>query len=79
MDPIPTEVVLDCLDVLLPVLVNIINSSLHTAAIVSKLLKTVVIKPLLKKKGLDTNLCENYRPVSNLPRVSKLLQCVVAE
>ena len=39
VDPIPTKIVLDCLDALLTVLVNIINSSLHSA-IVLKPLKT---------------------------------------
>ena len=71
VDPIPTKIVLDCLDVLPPVLVNIINSSLHSAMP----LKTAVIKHLLKKNGLDPNQC--YRPVSNLPHVSKLLKRVV--
>ena len=71
VDPIPTKIVLDCLDVLPPVFVNIINSSLHSAMP----LKTAVIKHLLKKNGLDPNPC--YRPVSNLPHVSKLLKRVV--
>ena len=61
VDPIPTKIVLDCLDVLLPVLVDIINSSLHSAIVP----KTAVIKPLLKKNGLDPNLCKSHRPVSN--------------
>ena len=38
-----------------------------------------MIKPLLKKNGLDLDLCKNYRPVSNLPYVSKLLERVVAK
>ena len=76
MDPIPGKIVLDYLDVLPQVFVNISNSSLHSA-IVPNPLKTAVIKPLLKKNGLNPNLCKNYRPVSNLPYVSKLLACVV--
>ena len=56
VNPIPTKIVLDCLDVLLPVLVNTINSSLHSA-IAPKPLKTAVIKPLLKKKMDWTPTC----------------------
>ena len=78
MDLIPIKILLNCLDVLLPVLVNIINSSLHSA-IVPKPLKTAVIKPVLKKNGLDRNLCKNCSPVSNLPYVSNLLEHVVAK
>ena len=36
-----------------------------------------VSSPLLKKQGLDQNILKNYRPVSNLPFVSKLLERVV--
>ena len=46
VNPIATRIALGCQDVLLPVLVNIINSSLHSS-IVPKPLKTAVIKPLL--------------------------------
>jgi hypothetical protein len=37
-----------------------------------------VVRPLLKKPGLDQNVRTNYRPVSNLPFVSKILEKVVA-
>ena len=41
--------------------------------------QTAVIKPQLKKNGLGPNISKNYRPVSNLPYVSKLSERVVAE
>ena len=74
----PSLLVLVCLDDLLPVLVNIINSSLRSA-IVPKPLKTAVIKSLLNKNGLDSILWKTHRPVLNLPYVSKLLERVLAE
>ena len=40
-------------------------------------LKQAVIRPLLKKPGLDQNDMKNFRPVSNLPFVSKILEKVV--
>ena len=39
--------------------------------------KSARIRPLLKKSGLDQNLLKNYRPVSNLPFISKVLEKVV--
>ena len=78
VDPIPTKIVLACMDILLPVLVRIINSCLLSAKI-PRPLKTAIIKPLLKKNGLDTNDCNNYRPVSNLSFVSKILERVVSQ
>ena len=40
-------------------------------------LKTAVIKPLLKKQSLDKNLLKIYRPISNLPFLSKSREKVV--
>ena len=39
--------------------------------------KRALVRPLLKKPSLDL-LETNYRPVSNLSYVSKLVECVVA-
>ena len=41
-------------------------------------MKKAVVRPLLKKASLDPNILKNYRPVSNLPYISKLLERVVA-
>ena len=40
-------------------------------------LKTAIVKPLLKKKSLDPELLKNFRPVSNLPFLSKLVEQIV--
>jgi len=40
--------------------------------------KVAVIKPLLKKPTLDTEVLANYRPISNLPFFSKILEKVGA-
>ena len=39
--------------------------------------KKAVVKPLLKKSSLDPNELKNYRPVSNLPFLSKILEKIV--
>ena len=37
-------------------------------------MKHALVTPLLKKTGLDGNDIKNYRPISNLSFVSKLLE-----
>ena len=76
LDPIPITLLYENLDILLPTIMNIINTSL-TTGIVPRDLKTAIVKPLLKKPSLDKNLLKNYRPISNLPFLSKLLEKVV--
>ena len=39
--------------------------------------KQAFVVPILKKHGLDCNTLKNFRPVSNLPFVSKVLEKVV--
>ena len=76
LDPIPTTFLFEHLDILLPTITNIINTSL-TTGIVPRDLKTAVVKPLLKKPPLEKNLLKNYRPISNLSFLSKILEKVV--
>ena len=72
LDPIPTHILKLVLPTLIPLITHIVNASL-TSACFCKEWKTSVVKPLLKKKGL--NLQEkNYCPVSNLPFFSKLVE-----
>ena len=76
LDPIPTTLLYENLDILSSTITNIINTSL-TTGIVPCDLKTAVVKPLLKKPSLDKNLLKNYRPISNLTFLSKILEKVV--
>ncbi len=78
-DPIPTWLLKEpgVLDAVLPFLVTAINESL-TTGVVPACLKQASIIPLLKKKGLDVECLANYRPVSILPFISKILEKVVA-
>ena len=40
--------------------------------------KSAVVKPLFKKPTLDCDILKNFRPVSNLPYMSKLIEKVIA-
>jgi hypothetical protein len=66
---------LDPLDEFLPLLTYIINQSLEKGHVPSQL-KHAIIRPLLKKSGLEL-VMKNYRPVSNLPFLGKALEAAV--
>ncbi|XP_068675632.1 uncharacterized protein [Montipora foliosa] len=70
LDPMPSSVVLEVFDVLLPVIANMINLSFESGEF-ARDWKEALLKPLLKKCGLDIAF-NNFRPVSNLPYVSIL-------
>ena len=72
----PTSFVKQHASVLIPVITNITNESLRSGFVPFDL-KEAVIKPLLKKPGLDIANLSNYRPVSNLPFLSKIIARVV--
>ncbi len=76
LDPVPTKLLKE-LPVAEEPLLNIINSSLSLGH-VPKPFKLAVIKPLLKKPQLDSSELANYRPISNLPFMSKILEKVVS-
>ena len=76
LDPMPTSAVLEVLDVLSPVITNMINLSFESGQFASEW-KEALLKPLLKKCGLDIAF-HNFRPVNNLPYVSKLSEKAAA-
>ena len=78
IDPIPTLLLKLCQDELLPVITHIVNTSLSCST-VPKQLKLAFIRPLLKKLLLDPEVLKNFRPVSNLSFISKLIERVVAD
>ena len=77
LDPIPTLLVLDCISVLVTPITNIVKYSLQEGSFLS-CFKTAHATPMLKKAGLDRNILKNYRPVSNLSYISKLIEKAVA-
>jgi len=66
LDPIPTKLLKELLPAVEEPLLNIINSSLSLGHV-----------PKIFKQ-LDPNNLANYRPISNLPFMSKILEKVVS-
>ena len=76
LDPIPTSLMQDCIDILITPITSIINLSLTEGSVPSHF-KSAHISPLLKKPSLNRDSMNNYWPVSNVSFLSKVLQKVV--
>ncbi len=72
LDPIPTALLKECIDIILPLLTKMVNASLVTGVFPNEW-KLALVVPLIKKFGLELTF-NNFRPVSNLPFVSKLVE-----
>ncbi len=77
LDPIPSKLLKEVLPEVIDPLLGIINSSL-SLGYVPKTFKLAVNKPLIKKPQLDPKDLVNYRPITNLPFLSKILEKVVS-
>ena len=67
-DPIPSKLLIECLDYSLP---SLIDSSL-ASGIFPQCFKSAQVTPILKKRCLDHNDLNNYRPVSSLCFIAKI-------
>ena len=76
LNPIPTQILKKHVSSLVPVITKLVNLSMETGCVPS-LFKKALVTPLLKKITLNPEVMKNYRPVSNLPFVSKVLERVV--
>jgi exonuclease III len=77
LNPIPTSLVKAAGHTLAPIITRIIQASLNEGHVPLSL-KVALVSPLIKKATLDCNNLKNYRPVSNLTYVSKIMEKVVA-
>ena len=75
LDPLPAWLTRKCIDELLPLTTEIINMSLRIGDVPTSL-KHGLIKPIIKKFGLEC-IKNNYRPVSNLTFLGKLIESAV--
>ena len=66
-----------CKSTLLPTLTSIVNLSLLSACMPGQL-KEAMVRPKLKKESLDFQEYSNFRPISNLKFVSKIIERAVA-
>ena len=76
LDPVPTRLLKDCSEQLAPAITSMINLSLSPGTLPSSWKDAIVLPSL--KSGKKELIMENYRPISNLPFISKLCEKVVA-
>ena len=77
IDPFPTLLLKSCIDQLIFPITTIINLSMQSG-VVPQDFKQALVNPLIKKQTLCKNYLRNYRPISNLSFLSKILEKVVA-
>ena len=73
LDPIPSKLLIECIDSNLPSLIDLFNSSL-ASGIFPQCFKSALVTPILKKRCLDHNDLNIYRPVSNPFLIDKILE-----
>ena len=72
-DPFPTILVMSHLYAIVPIQQHIVTLCLTTGDFPISCKSSIVI-PLIKKPGLDREMLKNYRPVSNLSFLSKVIE-----
>ena len=77
LDPIPTKLLKENIDIILPVLTKMVNLSLQSGVFPDEW-KLALVIPLIKKLGLEL-IYQSYRPVSNLPFISKVVERAVID
>ena len=75
-DPVPVKLLLPNLDIFLPVWTSIVNLSLSLGCMDA--LKDAILTPIPKNIGIDPDILRNFRPISNLPLLSKIIERIVA-
>ena len=73
LDPIPTWFIKQNPDMFAPIITRMVNASLSTG-VFPESLKHAIIMPIIKKPSLNPEVLKNYRPVSNITSVSKIIE-----
>ena len=76
-DPFPTRLLMSHIHAIVPILQHIGNLCLTTGDFPISCESSIVI-PLIKKPGFDREMLKNYRPVSNLSFLSKVIEKVIS-
>jgi hypothetical protein len=78
LDPLPIGMFKTCIEELLPMITKIVRKSL-SSGVFPAAFKHARIIPLLKKPNLDTNVLSNYRPISNLAFLGKIIERIAIQ
>ena len=78
LDPAPTWLIKEFIELLAPFFAYVCNRSLGEGYVPTSQ-KAALVFPVLKKETLDKHELKNYRPISNLTFLSKLIERVVSK
>jgi len=78
LDPIPTDLLLESIDIVLPVIWAMCNASLTESQLPARQNESI-ITPIVKKPNLDPDETKSCRPISNLSFISKVIERIVSE
>ena len=78
LDSLPFSLLLTSLEHILPFLQLVCNSSL-SADLLPSSEKHAIVTPILKKANLNPDNLKNYRPITNLSFMSKLIEPLVRQ
>ena len=78
LDLVPSKILKQGCEDISPLIASIVNTSL-TSGVFSSNLKNALLRPLLKEATLEVTVLKNFRPVSNLSYLSKLIARVVCK
>ena len=76
LDCMPTWLLKSNIDVVVPYVKDIVNMSLRDGVFPLSL-KQAIVTPIIKKTTLDWNELKNYRPVSNISFIGKVIEKAV--
>ena len=71
--PFLTKLLMSHLPVIVDIILGIANLCFESAVFLLSCKSSVII-PLIEKPGLDSEVLKNYRPVANLPFLSKVME-----
>src|SRR6218665_1856161 len=75
--PVPTFLLQEVIDDLLPFLTALCNSSIREASLPDSQKRSILL-PVIKQDGLDQSDPANYSPITNVTFLSKILEWIVA-
>ena len=78
VDPLQTWLLKDNIEYVATFITRLFNQSLASGQVPATF-KSAYVVPRLKKPDLDHDDVKNYRPISNLPVLAKLLERIVAK
>lgn len=76
LDTVPARILKEAIDIVCPFLVSFMNSC-FSLGVVPNPLKHAIVRPLLKKPNLDPLVLSNFRPISHLSFLAKLMEKLV--